>query len=378
MPREETALEHPHPNDTSLAVVLKSLWLVVAISAGSVENALVIYTVVKDRKLHQAPYYFMVNLSMADLLRSVICFPVVLATVMHDSVWSYGDSACKLMAFFNTFLMFGSLFALFVSAIDRHTCVVHYRFHSRKFKGLMCLVVILIGWTVSFLLAFPPVFGLGTYGFIPFEAQCALEHRHYTQNDTLGFTMIFMAMALLIMFVYARIFVFLRDHRKMKPVLYEPARSDNWTFVFPANAPNALQMNNLLNPAGIARAVTNPQGIGAAGVPGAAVQPHVTGRYVCSQAKTERLTRVFVSVAVLFDVLWAPYVLMTLWYMLDPDRGVSYVFASMATWLTYSQTATLPLVYVLCHKPFRQSVSRSISISSNIYTYMLREGPVEA
>ena len=355
---------HPLPPDTAIATVVKSVSLAVIIAAGLLENACVIATIMRDRKLHRAPYYYMINLSVADLLRSVLCLPFVLATVLHGSHWRYGAAGCTLLAFCNTFLMFGGLFALLILALDRHLAVVHHRFHTRKFKGLMCLGIILIGWGVAFLLAFPPVFGLGTYRFIPMEAQCTLEHRNYRDNDTFGFTLIFTLILALILFLYFRIFKFLRAHRKMRPILYQPARSDNWAFFGPgANA--AAAANNLLN--GFARAVTNPLTLG---LP---TQPHITGRYinVPSQSSNERLTRVFVLVTIIYDTSWIPYIVMTFWYTLDRSRSVPYLFATLATWTTFLQVAIIPLVYIICHRPFR----RAMSASAN--AYILREYPVD-
>ena len=82
----------------------------------------------------------------------------------------------------------------------------------------------------------------------------------------------------------------------MRPVIYEPARSDNWSFFRPTG--NAVQLNNLLNP-GLARAPTNPVAIGWAPVNN---QPFITARYVPTPSpKNERLTRLFIYVTIVFD-----------------------------------------------------------------------------
>lgn len=357
-------LRHQQPDDTAVATVLKSVSLVVVITAGVLENACVIFSIVKDRKLHRAPYYYIINLSLADLLRSVVCLPFVLASVVHGSSWQYGRAACILLAFSFTFFMFGGLFALLILALDRHLSVIHHRFHSRKLRGLMCLVLVLMGWAIAFLLAFPPVFGLGTYKFIPMEARCTLEHRYYRDNDTLGFVLIFLMILSLIIFLYVRIFRFLRSHRKMRPVLYQPARSDNWAFFGPGAGGGFAAANNLLN--GFARAATNPLAIGQQN------QPHITGRYLNLRAeRNERLTRVFVIVTIVFDLTWVPYIIVCLWYALDKTRNVPYAFVTVATWLTYIQVALVPLVYITCHRPLR----RAMATSTN--SYILTPYPVE-
>ena len=215
----------------------------------------------------------------------------------------------------------------------------------------MCLALVLIGWGVAFLLAFPPVFGLGTYKFIPTEAQCTFQHRFYRDNDTFGFTLIFIAILLLIFFLYVRIFKFLRKHRRMKPILYQPARSDNWSFFGPGN--NVAMLHNMMN--GFARAATNPVALGAQN------QPHITGRVTGANpiGKNEKLTRIFVAVTILYSITWVPYVVMNTWYLLDVQYNVPFLFVTLATWLTYSQVAVVPLVYITGHRPFRKSMSHS-------------------
>ncbi len=227
------------------------------------------------------------------------------------------------------------------------------RFHSRKFRGLMCLALVLIGWCVAFVLAFPPVFGLGTYKFIPAEAQCSFQHRFYSDNDTFGFTLIFIAILLLVFFAYVRIFKFLRQHRRMKPITYQPARSDNWSFFGPGN--NVAMLHNMMN--GFARAATNPIAIGAQN------QPHITGRVTGAApvGKNEKLTRIFVAVTILYSITWVPYIVMNVWYLLDEPYHVPSLYVTVATWLTYSQVAVVPLVYITAHRPFRKSMSHSSS-----------------
>ena len=356
----------------TLATVLKSISLMMAICAGAVENTIVIYTIVKERHLHRAPYYFIVNVCVADLLRSVLCLPLVLDAVLHGSVWRHGLTGCTLLAFSSTFFTFGAMFALFIVALDRHISIVHHSFHTRRFHGPMCLVVVLSGWGSAFLLAFPPVFGLGTYKFDALQAQCTFQHLYYTDNDTLGFTVIFVAMMALILFVYVRIFIFLRGHRKMRPVVYQAARSSTWAF-FGAGG-NVLAMNNLLN-LGMARANTNP---GPQHQPGQH-QPFMAVRYhgiTVHTQRNEHLTRVALCATFLYDISWLPYSVVALWYMFDPHRLVPWLLVTIATWLTYSQVATLPLLYIFCHKPFRQSMSRSIS--SNLDGYIATEQTAEA
>ena len=362
----ETGLEeewtHPLPQDGTGGAVLKSLSLAVIIIASVIFNTVAIYTIIRDRRLHRSPYYFMINLSVADLLRSVCVLPFVFTTVVQGGVWRYGRTACAVLAFSGSFFTFGAIFALFLMATDRHMAIVHSRFHSRKFKGLVCLATVLIGWGLAFMMAFPPVFGFGTYEFIPLEAQCTYGHTYYKANDTLGYTLIFSVMILSVLFIYFRIFVFLRAHRKMRPVLHQPAQSDNWTFFGPGA--NGQAITNWLN--GFARGPPNPAVIGLQN------QPRMTNRIMNLRlVRNERLTRMFVLVTLTFDILWAPYILMEFWYLLDTHKVFFPAFITTATWLTYIQVAVIPIVYVICNKPFRQSMGM------NANAYIRRDSLLE-
>lgn len=368
---------HPHQG---LSVVFKSISLMVIICSGAIENAAIVYAIVKDRQLHRAPYYFVINLVIADLLRSLICLPFVQASVIHGSRWQYGSSACKLLAFASTFFIFGSVFALLVLALDRYLAVLHHKLHARKLSGIVCLSIVLFGWGAAFILAFPPIFGLGSYRFNPLEDQCTFEHRYYTNNDSLVFVAVFLLAILTTLFLYVRILVYLRRHRRMKPVLLQPARSETWNFIQP---PPGIILPGL--PARTVPGSVNDTGTVPAGfqIP---TQQRLQGCYIPLQMVANqptgapvntgqydtgsllgghdlraataigKLTRALFTVTLVFDLIWLPYVISTCWYMFHADGALSRDFVTVATWFTYCQVAILPLVYILAHRPVGRHV----------------------
>lgn len=348
---EDNIYSTPH----AVSDLPKSIILLMAICIGAVFNLLVIWSIVKQQRLHKAPYYFIGNLAAADFLRSVICLPVILETAMQRSEWQHGDSGCKALAFSSTFLIFGAVFSLFILALDRHIAVVHSHFHTQRFHGPTCCLTMLIAWIVSFFLAFPPIFGLGTYDYDPIQAQCTFKHLYYADNDTLGFTAIFVVINVLTGFVYFRIFCFLRSRRRMAPIMYSPARSATWAFFVHRADPVAL--NNLPNPNTQPLAVmphlnliNNPQ-----------MQPILVTRNLRENVRiqcNQHLTRINFCITLVYYVLWIPYVVLCFWYMFDIHRQVSWFMATIATWLTYVQVGTLPTIYLFCHKPLREAVQK--------------------
>ncbi|CAB3380658.1 Hypothetical predicted protein, partial [Cloeon dipterum] len=61
----------------------------------AVSNALVIGVVSKYNHLRSVTNYFLVNLSVADLLVTLICMPMAIGQAVNR-LWLYGDVMCKL------------------------------------------------------------------------------------------------------------------------------------------------------------------------------------------------------------------------------------------------------------------------------------------
>ena len=76
---------------------LTSLGFIIGVSV--VGNLLISILLVKDKTLHRAPYYFLLDLCCSDILRSAICFPFVFNSVKNGSTWTYGTLTCKVIAF---------------------------------------------------------------------------------------------------------------------------------------------------------------------------------------------------------------------------------------------------------------------------------------
>ncbi|XP_064607384.1 probable G-protein coupled receptor 173 [Liolophura sinensis] len=333
-------------------VALKIISLALIIFVGILGNSVVIYTVLRERKLHRPPFYYLMSLSVADLARTVFCLPFVLSTVIHGSTWTHGHSVCTLLAFTNSFFVYSSMFALFTISVDRHLAVVYAKFHRKKSRGLVCLAVIIVMWGVSFVISFSPVVGLGTYTFKPLEAQCTFDHRYYRDNDTLGFIVVFALIMFAVVFIYTRIFLFMRTHRKLRPLVHQPARSSNWTFVGPGA--NGQAVINWLN--GFMGGPPNPF------VMALQNQPRTFGRVVNLRIiRNEHLTRLFFVVTVVFDLLWCPYLLLSFWQTFDWNRSPPPLFVILATWSSYLQVALNPIAYMCCKSSFRKAMRATVN-----------------
>ncbi|XP_041349131.1 probable G-protein coupled receptor 85 [Gigantopelta aegis] len=345
-------------------VVLKVLSLVLIAVAAVAGNGFILVRVVKASNLHRPPFYYLLSMCVSDISRSVFCVPLVLTSVLQNSVWKYGSSACKLFAFANSFFIYSSCMSVLAIAVDRHVSIVYSKYYRRRSRGLLNMIVVVIGWTVAFTMSFPPVIGVGTYVFIPDEAQCTFYHRDYRRNDTLGFLLVFTLILFFAGFLYFRVFAFLRAHRRMRPLEHTAARSRNWTFIGPGangqavvNWLNGFGGHNQPNP--IPNPVRNPQ-----------IHPNF-GRVVNLQVtRNEHLTRLFCILTCAFGTLWAPYVVLGFWRIFGDENLITSPYVTISTWLSYTQVALCPVVYILARGPIRRS-SRTVLDSNNKKEFLL-------
>lgn len=91
---EDSLLRIGEPAIVGLVVIYTPLFFV-----SLVGNISVILVVCRTQYMRKNKNYFLMNLSIADLLVTLICVPVTLGSVVYQR-WIYGGAVCKLSAFF--------------------------------------------------------------------------------------------------------------------------------------------------------------------------------------------------------------------------------------------------------------------------------------
>jgi hypothetical protein len=322
-------------------------FLISIVSIGIFGNALVIYAVSSDRKLQRAPFYFLICIAVMDLSKTIFCLPFVIEVVVSNFEWIYENDTCTILAFSNSFFTASTVIGLLMIVIDRFLSVTATRFYGKCSHGLVNLAAILVGWGVAFCLSFPPIFEKGAYQFLPIEMQCTFYHRPYRENETLGYTISFVALLLVIMFLYCRLLLFMRSHRRMAPLYHEPARSSDWAFFGPGA--NGQALINLLN--GFAGGPPNPFAT-------TARQIHQNfGRVVNLRViKNEHTTRLFFVTSLTFILLWTLYLFQVFVKVFWASDFLSPHFVLWSTMLSYSHVSICPIVCLLLGSPLRTSI----------------------
>lgn len=333
------------PPSASAYVKLVLLGLIMCVSL--VGNAILSLLVLKERALHKVPYYFLLDLCLADGIRSAVCFPFVLASVRHGSSWTFSALSCKIVAFMAVLFCFHAAFMLFCISVTRYMAIAHHRFYAKRMTLWTCAAVICMAWTLSVAMAFPPVFDVGTYKFIREEDQCIFEHRYFKANDTLGFMLMLAVLMAATHAVYGKLLLFEYRHRKMKPVQMVPAISQNWTFHGPGATGQAAA--NWI--AGFGRGPMPPTLLGIR------QNGHTVSRRLLAmdEVKGEKqLGRMFYTITLLFLLLWSPYIVACYWRVFVKTCTVPHRYLATAVWMSFAQAAVNPIVCFLLNKDLKK------------------------
>ncbi|XP_051561017.1 neuropeptide Y receptor type 2 [Myxocyprinus asiaticus] len=184
---------------------------------GVTGNSLVIYVVYKFRNLHTVTNYFIVNLAVADLLVNTLCLPFTLMYTLYGE-WKFGQVMCYLLPYAQGLAVHVSTITLNVIALDRYRSIVYHM--ETKMSKDMCVVVIVITWVASAILASPlAIFReYVTFDLTPEQSiqGCAERWPGSSTDGTIySISMFFIQYGLplsIISFAYIRIWNKLRNH----------------------------------------------------------------------------------------------------------------------------------------------------------------------
>uniref|UniRef100_A0A4W4G8M9 Probable G-protein coupled receptor 173 n=1 Tax=Electrophorus electricus TaxID=8005 RepID=A0A4W4G8M9_ELEEL len=343
----EEAEEEVEEVEEEVTEKLVLLGLIICISL--VGNLVVSLLVLRDRALHKAPYYFLLDLCLADTIRSAVCFPFVLVSIKNGSAWTYSVLSCKVVAFMAVLFCFHAAFMLFCISVTRYMAIAHHRFYSKRMTFWTCVAVVCMVWTLSVAMAFPPVFDVGTYKFIREEDQCIFEHRYFKANDTLGFMLMLAVLILATHVVYMKLLLFEYKHRKMKPVQMVPAISQNWTFHGPGATGQAAA--NWI--AGFGRGPMPPTLLGIR------QNLHNQNRRLLGmeEFKAEKqLGRMFYVITLFFLVLWSPYIVACYWRVFVKACTIPHRYLSTTVWMSFAQAGVNPIICFFLNKDLKKGL----------------------
>ncbi|XP_058882564.1 prolactin-releasing peptide receptor-like [Acipenser ruthenus] len=160
---QTTPAPRPTMNETSSA--FQGLQLIQQIKAlliplyaaiviiGIVGNCLLVFVIVRIKKIHNVTNFLIGNLAASDVLMCTTCIPLNLAYVYEPRGWLFGNAMCYFVLFMQPVSVYVSIFTLTVIAVDRYFVIVH-PLRPRISLKLSAYLMLLI-WIVACCLAVP-------------------------------------------------------------------------------------------------------------------------------------------------------------------------------------------------------------------------------
>ena len=205
----------------------------------------------------------------------------------------------------------------------------------------------------------------------PHLGPCSFSENYFQSTDTLGFTIVFTIVLVGIHLIYLRIFIFMRQHRKMNPTRRAPAISDNWTFFGPGAAPilsssvsshfqsaivqGVSSITTTANTtSGITSAqinlISRPNQMMAAAGNHSVARPPDAMNAVDSYHLEEKITKTTYFLTCSITSLWCPYIVVVFIAVINSNPVADTAFF-LATFLTFFQSAVTPLVCLIMLPP---------------------------
>uniref|UniRef100_A0A8L0DRC4 G-protein coupled receptors family 1 profile domain-containing protein n=1 Tax=Oncorhynchus mykiss TaxID=8022 RepID=A0A8L0DRC4_ONCMY len=123
-------------------------------------NVLVCLSVLTERSLKTATNYFIISLSVADLLLAVLVLPLYVYSEFLGGTWTLSTYICDALMTMDVMLCTASILNLCAISVDRYIAVVVPLKYNRNQFSLRQLVLITATWVLSLGVASPVIFGL--------------------------------------------------------------------------------------------------------------------------------------------------------------------------------------------------------------------------
>ncbi|XP_026582340.1 orexin receptor type 2 [Pseudonaja textilis] len=141
--------EYLHPKEYEWVLIVG---YIIVFLVALIGNILVCVAVWKNHHMRTVTNYFIVNLSLADVLVTLTCLPATLVVDITET-WFLGNSLCKVIPYLQTVSVSVSVLTLSCIALDRWYAICHpLMFKSTAKRARNSILVI---WMVSCLIMIP-------------------------------------------------------------------------------------------------------------------------------------------------------------------------------------------------------------------------------
>ena len=139
-----------------------------------------VYTLSNRKSLRKSSTILLLNLSLANLLTTVLCMPsVIVASAAEEWIFGQTDQArnvtCQLIGFIFAFSVQLSFHTLAAISFDRFLSIVKPLYHKRWMTPKVTFGIVVFLWIFAIVLNITPWIGLGEYGWSTPTGSCLPE-----------------------------------------------------------------------------------------------------------------------------------------------------------------------------------------------------------
>ncbi|XP_041377906.1 melatonin receptor type 1A-like [Gigantopelta aegis] len=177
--------------------------------------------ILRTRGLREQSYHMLLILSFADLLVSAVSMPITVVTIAAGD-WLFSDATCIAIGFLTMLTFIASVMSLGAISLNRYVKICQARHYQRIYTSRNVALMAVGVWTLSLLLAMPPLIGWGKYDFLPTQSFCFCDWKASVSYTIFMITMCFGGPCTVMTFCYVNI---LRVFRKSTDRLFGSGKS---------------------------------------------------------------------------------------------------------------------------------------------------------
>ncbi|KFO31280.1 orexin receptor type 2 isoform X1 [Fukomys damarensis] len=328
--------EYLHPKEYEWVLIAGYIIVFVVALVG---NVLVCVAVWKNHHMRTVTNYFIVNLSLADVLVTITCLPATLVVDITET-WFFGQSLCKVIPYLQTVSVSVSVLTLSCIALDRWYAICHpLMFKSTAKRARNSIVVI---WIVSCIIMIPqaivmecstmlPGLGNKTTLFTVCEERWGGEI-YPKMYHTCFFLVTYIAPLCLMVLAYLQIF------RKL------------WCRQIPGTSSVVQRKWKALQPA------SQPRG----SAPQAKSRISAVAAEIKQIRARRKTARMLMVVLLVFAICYLPISILNVlkrvfgMFTHTEDRETVYAWFTFSHWLVYANSAANPIIYNFLSGKFRE------------------------
>ncbi|MEE6479188.1 hypothetical protein FKM82_012172 [Ascaphus truei] len=318
-------------------------------------NILVIIAVLTSRSLKAPQNLFLVSLAAADILVATLIIPFSLANELMG-YWYFGKTWCEMYLALDVLFCTSSIVHLCAISLDRYWSVSQAIEYTSKRTPRRIKGIILIVWTISAFISFPPLIYKGKKDSLNGKPQCKLnEEPWYILSSSICS---FFAPCLIMILVYLRIYLIAKRRSRKSTNGSNPQEKASGLFrhCIRPTGDNSKQTNDhgppMMDTLATSRGVVLLASSGKNSAPNLAKKrSHIN--------REKRFTFVLAVVIGVFVLCWFPFFFT---YSLGaicpklchiPDSVFQFFF-----WIGYCNSSLNPVIYTIFNQDFRKAFRR--------------------